>query len=126
MLNRLFKALWGKESNKDLLGDILSHWQNRENLLGVQRVAPVSPEQIRSDVEKIISYSTTSDYLVYAEKVWTDVLDCMDKLSRPDTKGEAVDFYRGKLNASLEHLRVSYQARSMKEQMAKDKEQIRR
>ena len=126
MLNKLFKALWGRESNKELLGDILLRWQNRENLLGVQRIDSVSPEQIRSDIDKLINYSNSTDYIVYAQKIWADVLDSMDRLAKSDTKGEAIDFYRGRMSAALDHLRISYQARSMKEQMAKDKEQIRR
>ena len=95
-------------------------------MLGVKRTVSVSPDRIKADTDRAIRYSQSSDYTVFAKEVWADVLDSMDKLMRSDLSDREIDFHRGRMNASLDHLRISYKARQMKEKILSDDDRLKK
>lgn len=110
---------WAKSRNEQYLtlADILSNPDNRESMLGVQRAMNPSPEMQKADADKVIHYSVSSEYKIWAEEAWVQVINCIDELTDPDLSATEVDFYRGALKQTFELLRISYKARSMKEQI---------
>lgn len=115
----MLKALWTKflarRSAKYSLASILAEPDNREILLGVKRSVPPSPEKMNEDVGRIIRYSTTEDYSIWAKEAWTTAISCIDQLVNDELDQTKVDFYRGSLATTLDLLRFSYKARFLKE-----------
>lgn len=100
-------------SNRETLREILESPMNRETLLGVQRIQPPKPEKIKGDLDKVISYSRTTDYEIFASEIWHEVQECIDKITDKSITSSQVDFYRGALSQTLKILRISFKARNI-------------
>lgn len=103
-----------------VLSDILRSPSAREELLGMQSVVPPSQDQILHDANKIVSYSSKQDYQVWATEAWAKALSHLDSIQNPKATMDEVNFHRGALSATLNLLRVSEQARSIKTQLEQD------
>lgn len=123
----MLKKIWIKllaalspKSNKETLSDILSDPYQREGFLGVRRESPPSFERIIQDNERVIIYAKSYEYSIWAQEIWAQTINCIDKLTNPQTDPNEVDFYRGALAQNLDSLRISYKAMFNK-QDAKEK-----
>lgn len=105
---------WAR-SNKPTLSDILSSGDNREFLLGVIRQAPPTEEQMKRDTARVIQYSQTEDYAVWAKNAWARVTEHIDHLMDAKTSSDQAAFHRGALAATVTLLRESYKARFAKQ-----------
>lgn len=103
-----------------LLSDILSNEMNREELLGMRDIVPPTDDQILKDANHIISYSSKTDFAVWSREAWAKVLGHLDMLQSPRATQEEVNFHRAALAASLNLLRIAYQARKVKEHLERD------
>lgn len=114
--------LWAKPSSKGkTLAEILSSDKNREYLLGVLNSVPPTKDEVERDIEKVRKYSDSQDYEVWAKEAWAKVIDCVDKLMDDELKEREVDFFRGKLAATMDLLRVSYMARENQKRIIEEK-----
>jgi hypothetical protein len=91
------------------LADLLASPAMQENLLGVQKLSPLTPDQIRAEHARVAQYASTEHYKAWAKTLWSDVARHMDALTNPSTPKDQVDFLRGQLASSLSHLRRSYE-----------------
>ena len=114
---------WVNGSPKDTLSEILSDKSNRETLLGVLNAAPPTKEQIERDAARVVNYSNTTDYSIFAKEAWSEVLKSIDKLMSDKLSQNDVDFYRGQLSATINLLRISYLARNAKEKLEKERKE---
>lgn len=105
-----FSALFKKAPQPNFLADLLKDPRIKESLLGVDRFRPMTDEDIRSDASRIINYARTEDYSIYAQKLWQTVVFYVKCLSDVNLKPSEVDFYRGCLKATMEDLKISYEA----------------
>jgi hypothetical protein len=116
MVTKLIKN-WFKKSEPSQIAQILSTQSMREELLGVASAVQPTQEQILADANKIVAYSTKSDYAVWSKEAWAKALSHLDAIQDPKSTSSEVDFHRGSLRATLDLLRISYQARSVKESL---------
>lgn len=107
-----------------VIAEILSTEASREELLGMQAVTPPTQERILDDANRIVSYSTKADYRVWSKEAWNKVISHIDALQKPTSSMEEMCFHRGALKATLDLLRVSSQARVLKEQLEKEIEDV--
>lgn len=107
MFANLIKRFFAKPE-PSVLGEILSYGANREDLLGM--AAPVIPTetQIHNDASRIVSYTKSVEYSVWAKEAWSEALSHMDALQNPKATMEEVNFHRGALRSTLNLLRISY------------------
>lgn len=94
-----------------LLADLLANGENRETFLGVKEAKFPTPQEIRDQSAKLARHSESSDYLTFAEEAWGRVLNHLDIMLDDRTTDQRVQYHRGALKATLDLLRVSYQAR---------------
>lgn len=99
------------------MAEILSLPSTREELLGMQTIQQPSKTQILEDANHIISYSSKTDYRVWSKEAWAKALSHMDALQDSKLSTEQIHFHRGALKATLDLLRISYQAHSVKESL---------
>lgn len=118
MWNRLWTKLWvrSRNDNNETLAAILARQENKESLLGVKFEVPPTQERVRRDVDRVLRYSQSGDYEIWAKEAWSSVLESIDKLIDQNTTETQVDFHRGALAQTMKLLQVSYKAR-----MAKDR-----
>lgn len=109
------KSWFQKEQSQ--LSQILSSETTREELLGMQAPAQPSTERILEDANRIVSYSTKADYRVWSKEAWSKALSHIDAIQDPQASADTVNFHRGALKATLDLLRVSYQAHAVKAQL---------
>jgi hypothetical protein len=137
MLDRLKAFFKPKpDGNLEMLKFLLSNDSIRQDFLGFGRAVPPSDEQVVSDVNKVLRYTSESDYQIWAKEAWSHVMACIDLLAssevpcgpggfkRPVTQNE-IDFHRGRLKQTLTLLSISYKAKAMAEE-ARRKAQARR
>ena len=108
---------WFKKESPSQIAQILSTQSMREELLGVVNAVQPTHQQILEDANKIVSYSSKSDYAVWSKEAWAKALSHLDAIQDPKAPQSEVDFHRGSLRATLDLLRISYQARSVKESL---------
>jgi hypothetical protein len=119
-LDRIFN----RQSNAEMLKDILASTGNRETLLGVKNVLPPTEDQITRDAGRVLQYSRSQDYAVFAQEAWAEILMSLDKISSSKASDREIDFYRGRFVAFCDVLRISHRARSVVEE-SKNKEAVK-
>lgn len=103
-----------------VLAEILSTETSREELLGMQSVEPPTQERILEDANRIVSYSSKQDYRVWSKEAWAKALSHLDAIQNPKATTDEVNFHRGALTATLNLLRISSQARAVKDDLERD------
>lgn len=96
--------------NAGLLTELIKDASLRETLLGVQRMRPLTDEKTLRDASRVINFSRSEDYSVFAEELWGTAVFYVKCLTDINLKPEEVGFYRGCLSATLDDLRISYKA----------------
>ncbi len=107
---KLLTRFWAKFRRPSSLADLLKDKSLRESLLGVDRINAWLGDKAESDAAKILNYSRSEDYKVYAEELWRTVITYVKDLTKEDLKTDEVHFLRGCLSATLDDLRISYKA----------------
>jgi hypothetical protein len=95
------------------LKDLLGNQSNVESFLGVKDPVIPDQERIRVDAAKIVHYSRSGDYKIFADEIWSRVLSHLDVMMDEKASKERVDYHRGAIKEALDLLRLSYQARSL-------------
>lgn len=103
------------------LASLLFSKERRQMILGVGPVVQPSKDKIAVDAAKLVRYSRSEDYKMFEEETWARALDHLDKILDDKTRPEQIEFHRGSLKATLDLLRLAYQARET--QVALEKEQ---
>ncbi len=109
------KSLFGKNDNSVVLAKILSEVSNREELLGMKAPLIPTPDGIMLDASKILKYTESNGYKKFAEEAWAKVIAGMDKILDSRTTKDQRDFHCGEVSATLNLLRLSYQAKAVVE-----------
>lgn len=112
----LLKSLFVKNDNSKLLSSILAEVSNREELLGMKPPVIPTPQGIKVDAAKILKYTDSNSYKKFAEEAWARVIQGLDKILDSRTTKDQRDFYCGEVNATLNLLRLSYQAKEVVKQ----------
>ncbi len=107
----ILNFLYGKRDS--LISSILASSPNREDMLGMKAPIIPTPEGIRVDASKILKYTDSDGYKKFAEEAWGQVIQGLDKILDSRSSTEAVNFYRGEVNATLNLLRLSYRAKEV-------------
>ena len=111
-----------KSEHMKALAELLAYGDNREGFLGIKATALPTPDQVRTQAAKMARYSESKDYQVFAEEVWARVLSHLDVILDDKSSDEKVKYHRGALREALDLLRVSYAARNVLEESAKQDE----
>ncbi len=114
----ILNSLLGNKSKKyhfSILSAILAETNNREELLGMKAPIIPTPEGIKVDAAKILQYTDSNGYKKFAEEAWAKVIQGLDKILDSRTSKDQRDFYCGEVNATLNLLRLSYQAKAIVE-----------
>jgi hypothetical protein len=122
----MFKSIlnyFGYDKTTSELAKILAQPSLREDFLGVAQTKFPSPDKIISDAAKITRYASSDEFKVFANEVWARSLGHLDSILDANTTGEKLQYHRGALRASLDLLRLSYQARSEKERLEAETKQ---
>lgn len=114
--------LFRKDNRAELLANILAKENNREELLGIKEALVPTPEGIRIDATKIKAYTDSDGYKRFADNAWSQIVFSLDKILDPKTSRDQRDFYCGEVNATLNLLRLSYQALEVIKQFDKQQE----
>lgn len=112
MLRKIL-ARFSAQSDRDTLAAILADDDNREFFLGAKEIKPPTDKDIERDIRRLVRYSESADYAVFAKVAWADVTRHMDRLTNERTTADEAAFSRGALAATLKILRESYNARTM-------------
>lgn len=99
------------------LADLLSRPTLQEEFLGVAEFKMPTPDKIIADAARLQQYAKSEAYTVFAKEVWARSLGHLDKILDSKTPPDQLAFHRGALSASLDLLRLSYQAKQAKEQL---------
>jgi hypothetical protein len=102
-----------QSDNSKLLANILAEANNREEMLGMKPPVIPTPDGIRVDAAKILKYTDSNSYKKFADEAWARVIEGLDKILNPKTTRDQRDFYCGEVNATLNLLRLSYQAKEI-------------
>lgn len=121
MRTHLLKLLGAEIKPSQQLAELLALNSNREDLLGVKPADLPSQEKIISDTSRLAKYSHSSDYQVFVKEAWARVLTSLDVILDDKATEDKVKFHRGVVKATLDLMRLSYQARAVKEQLEKDR-----
>lgn len=114
-----FLNLFRKRPSADLAA-LLADTRNMESLLGVKEMVMPTPDVQKNDAARLYNYSKTADYKIFADEAWSRVLNHLDVMMDERSSKERVDYHRGAAKATLDLLRLSYQARSL---LVNDREQ---
>lgn len=99
------------------LADLLSKPTLQEEFLGVAETRLPTPEKMIADAARLQQYAKSESYTVFAKEAWARSLGHLDKILDSKTPHDQLAFHRGALSASLDLLRLSYQAKQAKEQL---------
>ena len=114
----MFKKLFKREPDPvAVLAELLSKKHNREDLLGVSPVGMPQSNDLQRDAARILQYSLSDDYKTFANEAWARVITELDTILNPRTSIDQIQNARGALRATLDLLRLSYQARFAKERL---------
>lgn len=104
-------------SQPSQLAELLGNPSIQEDLLGM--LQPVQPDakRILDDANQIVKHSRDLSYGTWAKEAWAEAVNHIDALQDPKLSMEAVNFHRGALRATMNLLRISYQAREVKRQL---------
>lgn len=103
-----------------VLAELLSKQNNQKDFLGVSPTSMPGSDELLSDAAKLVKYSFSDDYKVFAKEAWARVLLELDKVLDPRTPVDQLQNSRGALRATLDLLRLSYQARFTKENLERE------
>lgn len=117
---RAIKQMFGIDNTAAMLARFLAESPNREELLGMKPVALPTPDGIKRDAAKLVKYSNSSDYKVFADEAWGRIVGHLDKILDDRSSDEMRRYYCGAVKATLDLLRVSYVARNIVEQSARE------
>jgi hypothetical protein len=118
----MFKKFFKREPDPIVvLAELLNRKNNREDLLGVSPVGMPQPNDILRDSARILQYSLSDDYKTFANEAWARVITELDKIIDPRTSVDQIQNARGALRATLDLLRLSYQARFTKEKLESER-----
>jgi hypothetical protein len=104
----------------DQMAVILSNPSNQEEFLGVKALEMPSPEKVKHDASRMAAYSHTPEYKTFAKEVWFRALKHLDAVMDETTSIDRVQYHRGAFKATLDLLRLSYQAKAVKEQLEQE------
>lgn len=104
-----FLKFWDK-SNTDVLSSILKDPSMREMLLGVDRKPFTNDAKVEANAARAVHYSKSEGYDIYAKEIWASIVSNIRAISDENVTAERASFYRGSLFASLEALKISYNA----------------
>lgn len=121
MLRNLVIKMWGLNKPSDELARLLQYPRNQEEFLGVSATELPDPDKIINDSSKLVAYSQTTDYKVFAKEAWARVLSSLDVMLDDRTSVDRLHYHRGAIRATLDLLRLSYQARSVRDQLEQEK-----
>lgn len=107
VLNKWF----GKSSYSADLAHILAEVNNREELLGMKAPIIPTPDGIKVDAAKILKYTDSNGYKKYAEEAWARIIEGLDKILDERSNDAQRQYHCGAVRATLDLLRLSYQAR---------------
>lgn len=110
-----------KSYSKDL-ADILAEVSNREELLGMKAPVIPTPEGIKVDASKILKYTSSNGYKKFAEEAWARIISGLDKLLDEKCTNETRQYHCGAVRATLDLLRLSYQAQYVVENWEKEEQ----
>jgi hypothetical protein len=108
-----------KQKTNDL-ADLLSVQRNREDLLGVSPTQMPTPETILRDSTRLVQNANTEWYKAFAQEAWARAISYLEIIEDPKTSTEQMHFARGAYKATLDLLRLSYQAKAIKQTLEKD------
>ena len=120
MINKILAYFDSYQSSRRL-AELLGNPGLREEFLGIANPKMPEPDQIIADANALVGFATSQEYKVFAREVWARSLNHLDKILDAGTTGERLQYHRGALSASLDLLRLSYQARAAREQMESNK-----
>ena len=106
-----------------VLAELLTKKPMQEDLLGVSNIPNPTEQDISSDASRILQYSYSEDYKTFAKEAWARVLTEMDVVLSPKSNSDQIHTARGAIRATLDLLRLSYQARFTKDRMDQRKKQ---
>lgn len=107
---------WRKPSPANEIAQLLSEDRNKEDLLGVSNVSMPSPDKIRNDAARLVSYSRRAEYKIFADEAWSRVIAHLDKILDERSSNESRQYHCGALKSTLDLLRLSYQAQIVMKQ----------
>lgn len=112
ILSALLTKLTGTE-NTQVISAILAEHANREELLGIK--PPIIPtiDGIKVDAAKIAKFSDSDVYKPFAKEAWARVIGYLDKILDPKRSNEERQYYCGAVKATLDLLRLSYEAKEI-------------
>jgi hypothetical protein len=113
-----------KVSYTDDLAKFLAQPRNAEEFLGVLPVELPTPAKIQADAAKMVKYSHSTDYAIFAKECWARVLAHHDAILDEKTPADRLSYHRGALKATLDLLRLSYQARQTLEVLEKEQQSV--
>lgn len=102
-----------KSKHVEQLRDLLGNQNNLETFLGVKAMAMPTQEAQKADAARLVNYSKSTDYKIFADEVYARVLSHLDVMMDEKASKERVDFHRGAAKEALDLLRLSFQARSV-------------
>lgn len=120
MIDKILSHFDSYRTNRHL-AELLANTGLKEEFLGVSNTKMPEPDQIIADANALVGFATSQEYKVFAREVWARSLNHLDKILDAGTTGERLQYHRGALSASLDLLRLSYQARATREQMERDR-----
>ncbi len=103
---------WSRKPSEDL-AQLLADARNVESFLGVKELQMPTPADIKNDAARMVNYSKSTDYKMFADEVWSHILDHLDVMMDEKASKERVDYHRGACKEALDLLRLSFQARSL-------------
>jgi hypothetical protein len=105
---------WQKENEQvALLRNLLADPDVAAQLLGTRESRLKSDEDLTSEAAKVLRYSNSSDYKVFAGKSWERLLLHMDAILNANSSQDRVSYHRGAINEVLYLLRLSHEAREV-------------
>jgi hypothetical protein len=118
----MFKNPFKREPDSiTVLAELLNKKHNREDLLGGSPRGMPQPSDLLRDSARILQYANSEDYKTFANEAWARVITELDKILDPRTSIDQIQNARGALRATLDLLRLSYQARFTKEKLESER-----
>ena len=78
-----------------------------------------TPDGIKVDAAKILKYTDSNAYKTFAEEAWSRIINGLDKILDDKATNETRQYHCGAVKATLDLLRLSYQAKYVIEQDAR-------
>ena len=122
VLNWLLDKLGTYNPSRDLK-ELLTNSTLQEEFLGVSDTRLPAPDKIINDARQLVKYSQSHAYKIFAKEAWSRMLSHLDHVLDGKTSTDSLHFHRGALRATLDLLRLSYQAKATAEALEKEQRQ---